>query len=190
MAELYRDSEFIDDTTGIQLEKTKAIAARRLEIEYFKKMGVYSKVKREYWMRTITTRWLDTNKGDELNPNYRARLVAREIKRDKRDDLFAATPPLESLRMVISICASHQFGTPEQNYLIMTTDVKRAYFYAPATRPIYIEIPAEDRTDEDDDCVGILNLSLYGTRDAAMNWSKTYSDYLKYIGFTKGRASP
>ena len=173
MAELYRDSEFIDDTTGIQLEKTKAIAARRLEIEYFKKMGVYSKVKREYWMRTITTRWLDTNKGDGLNPNYRARLVAREIKRDKRDDLFAATPPLESLRMVISICASHQFGTPEQNYLIMTTDVKRAYFYAPATRPIYIEIPAEDRTDEDVDCVGILNLSLYGTRDAAMNWSKT-----------------
>ena len=91
-------------------------------------------MKREHWMRTITTRWLDTNKGDEQNPNYRARLVAREIKRDKRDDLFAATPPLESLRMVISICASHQFEAPENNFLIMITDVNWAYFYAPANR--------------------------------------------------------
>ena len=190
MAELYRDSEFVDDTSGIMLDKGMAIAARRLEIEYFRKMGVYSKVRREKWMRTITTRWLDTNKGDEESPNYRARLVAREIKKDKREDLFAATPPLESLRMVVSVCASNQLGSPDTRFIIMATDVKRAYFYAPATRPIYIEIPAEDFDENDDDYVGVLNLSLYGTRDAAMNWSKTYSDYLVEIGFVKGRASP
>ena len=191
MAELYEGKEFVDDTSGTPLDKTLAIKARRLEIEYFQKMGVYTKVRRERWMKVISTRWLDTNKGDEENPNYRARLVGREIKRDKRDDLFAATPPLESLRMILSICASKQSNwDPGKNFVVMSNDIKRAYFYAPATRPIFVEIPEEDRNEEDDGLVGQLNLSLYGTRDAALNWSKTYSDFLVSIGFRKGKASP
>ena len=40
----------------------------------------------------MRVRWLDINKGDEKNKNYRSRLVAQEIKRDNREDLFAATP--------------------------------------------------------------------------------------------------
>ena len=188
---LYEDCEFIDDTTGVPLDKELAIQARRLEIEYFRKMGVYTKVKREPWMKVITTRWLDTNKGDETSPSYRARLVGRELKRDRRDDLFAATPPLESLRMIMSICASNQREYQrEKNFIVMTNDIKRAYFYAPATRPIFIKIPDEDWEDGDSERVGQLNLSLYGTRDAALNWSKTYSDALRTLGFTKGRASP
>ena len=27
----------------------------------------------------ISVKWVDVNKGDDLNPNYRSRLVAREI---------------------------------------------------------------------------------------------------------------
>ena len=188
---LYDDFEFVDDTTGVPLDKELAIQARRLEIEYFRKMGVYTKVRRESWMKVITTRWLDTNKGDETVPNYRARLVGRELKKDRRDDLFAATPPLESLRMILSICASNQREYQrERNFIVMSNDIKRAYFYAPATRPIFIKIPNEDWEDGDDDRVGQLNLSLYGTRDAALNWSKTYSDVLENVGFVKGRASP
>ena len=37
--------------------------------------------------------------------------------------------------------------------------------------------------------VGELKLSLYGTRDAAMNWAKQYTQHLNKIGFQKGRAS-
>ena len=50
------------------------------------KIGVYAKVPR--WeaaaagCKVIITRWLDVNKGDEANPDYRARLVGREIKKD------------------------------------------------------------------------------------------------------------
>ena len=125
-------------------------------------------------MKTITTRWIDTNKGDETLPDYRSRLVGREIKKDKRNDLFAATPPLESLRFLLSICASHQKSRrPDDNHIIMVNDVKRAYFYAKATRPIYVEIPAEDKEEGDESMVAMLNLSLYGTRDAAQNWADT-----------------
>ena len=87
-----KGKHFVDDIHGVPLDKTLAIAARKTEIEYFKKMSVYSKVKWEHWMHVITTKWIDTNKGDVDDPNYRARLVGREIAYDERDDLFAATP--------------------------------------------------------------------------------------------------
>ena len=58
----------------------------------------------------------------------------------------------------------------------MAVDVKRAYFYAPATRDLFIRIPKAK-----------LRLSLYGTRDAALNWTNTYTEFLEAQGFTKGR---
>ena len=191
MKELYDGMEFFDDTTGAPLDKELAIKARKLEIDYFRKMKVYSKIKREPWMKVITTRWLDINKGDEQSPNYRSRLVGREIKKDKRTDLFAATPPLESLRMILSICAMNQNSYDQsKNFVIMSNDVKRAYFYAPTTRPVYIAIPAEDWEHGDDQRVGLLNLSLYGTRDAAMNWTLKFTKFLEKLGFRTGTASP
>ena len=73
---------------------------------------------------------------------------------------------------------------------MMSVDVKRAYFYAPARRPVYIEIPIEDYEDGDEMMVGKLNLSLYGTRDAAQNWAKEYTSLLVSNGFKVGTATP
>ena len=49
----------------------------------------------------IKTRWIDINKGDKIHPEYRSRLVAKEIKTNKREDLFAATPPLEAKKSLL-----------------------------------------------------------------------------------------
>ena len=73
--------------------------ARAEKMEEIKKHSVYDKVdEEEFWRisgkKPIGTRWIDINKGDEVNPEYRSRLVAQEIKMDKREDLFAATPPI------------------------------------------------------------------------------------------------
>ena len=188
---MYDEQDFMDDVHGGLLDKKLATEARRVEIEFFRKMGVYTKVRREPWMRVITTKWIDTNKGDADDPNYRARLVGREIATHKRDDLFAATPPLESLRYIVSLCASNQFhANPVDKFCIMSNDIKRAYFYAPSTRPVYIKIPDEDYEEDDEARVGHLNLSLYGTRDAAMNWTKTFADHLTELGFERGTACP
>ena len=51
-------------------------------------------------------------------------------------------------------------------------DVSCAYLHARAKRKIFIKLPAEDA--EDGMC-GMLDMSLYGTRDAAQNWEDTYS---------------
>ncbi len=190
-SQLYDGLEFIDDISGAPLVKELAIEARKLEIDYFKSMGVYAKIARQPWMRVISTKWIDQNKGDSGSPNYRARLVGREIKRDQRLDLFAATPPLESLKLILSKCASNQhYAAESDRFVIMYNDVKRAYFHAPAKRPVYIKIPDEDFEPGDEDRVGVLNLSLYGTRDAAKNWAAKYTEVLRNIGFQVGLASP
>ena len=191
-ADIYEAFDFVDDVTGKPLNHDLAKAARKTEIEFFRKMKVYEKVPRsrakEDGCKVITTRWLDINKGDDERPNYRARLVGREIKMDNRLDLFAATPPLESLRLICAICASRQSG--HRPHRLMSVDVKRAYFYAKSRRPMYVEIPIEDFEDGDEHRIGKLNLSLYGTRDAAQNWAAEYKEFLVSIGFAQGKASP
>ena len=192
MEELYRDMEFYDDVTGQPLDYDMAVQARKTEMKFFKKMGVYTKVPRQMakdlGCKVITTRWLDINKGDKDRPNYRARLVGREINNKKRLDLFAATPPLEALKMIVSLCAHNQRGSAP--YRIVRIDVRRAYFYAKARRPVFIEIPEEDREHGDEGTVGRLELSLYGTRDAAQNWNHEFTDKLNRMGLKAGRASP
>jgi hypothetical protein len=69
-------------------------------------------------------------------------------------------------------------------------DVKRAYFYAKARRPVYIEIPIEDYESGNEHMIGKLNLSLFGTRDAAQNWAREYFEHLMSLGFEAGKASP
>ena len=159
-------------------------------------MEAYSKVPRgeakKCGAKIIATRWIDVNKGDRGNRDYRSRLVGREIKRDQRPDLFVATPPFESMRMIISICASHQNGGSPCR--ILTFDIKRAYCFANVKRPIYIyiymciEMFVEDGEENDEHLVGKLNLSLYGTRGAAQNWQNEFIDHLVSHGFNKGKS--
>ena len=55
-AKLYADHEFVDDMTGMPLDHSMAVVARKKEIDFFKSRGVYTKVKREPWMKVITTK--------------------------------------------------------------------------------------------------------------------------------------
>ena len=123
-ADLYAGREFVDDMTGMPLDHGMAVTARKKEIDFFKARGVYTKLRRESWMKVITTKWIDHNKGDVTTPHYRARLVGREVAYDKRDDLYAATPPLESLKAILALCASRQGGSRSSR--VMALDVVRA----------------------------------------------------------------
>ena len=100
--------------------------ARVEEVEYIRNMKLYDKVpKDECWRVTgkgpISTKWIDINKGDDTRPNYRSRNVAREIAHKKMDGLFAATPPLEVMKLLLSILA-----TANRGERLMVADVKRA----------------------------------------------------------------
>ena len=95
-------------------------------------------------------------------------MVGKEFNDGTQDELFAATPPLEALRMLVSEADTMDQGETERKVL-MINDVARALFEAPMTRYFCVELPAEARTGKDDqeDNVALLQMSLYGTRDVA-----------------------
>ena len=64
------------------------------------------------WRRTgrrpMTGRWADHNTGDSLCPDTRSRRRAKEVSTYRTDAFFAATPPLEAMRMISSGAAVPQ----------------------------------------------------------------------------------
>ena len=121
------------------------VKARTDENAYFREMGVYEKVDiNQCWSETgkapIALRWVDINNGDSQNPLYRSRLVAKDFNTGVRPELYAATPPSECPRLMLSLMASGKAkGTG-----LMYADVSRAYVYAKAVRPDYVKLPDED----------------------------------------------
>ena len=180
--------QFKDSVTGQPLEQSLVRAARKLELEYFEAKGVWERRPRaEALARTgkapISVRWIDTNKGDDDSPNYRSRLVAREIRRRGENPIFAPTPPLESLRTVVSLAATDVAGQPKHDRSpksphrtqLSFIDISRAYFCAATDPddPTYVELPAED--PDHGAMVGRLLKHMYGTRKAADGWHSEYS---------------
>ena len=83
--------------------------------------------------KLIAVKWIDRNKQDAQNPLYKSRLVGKAFNTYNDITSYAATPPLEALRLIISLAATYKNE-------IMTNDVSRAYFYAPVKEGQYIYI--------------------------------------------------
>ena len=147
-----------DDVSGAALDPQKVKQARREEIEYVRKMSLYKKVPvKEGVARTgrqpISVRWIDINKGDSTNPNYRSRLVAGEINTHKREDLFAATPPLEALKTIVSMTT-----TANKGEVLMINDISRAFFHAKVKRDVYVQLAEEDKVNGEEHMRGKIEL--------------------------------
>ena len=128
-------------------------------MDYVRKIVVYTKVDRSEarGRKTIRTKWVDTNKGDFQNADYKICLVAMEFIVAPDPPLFASTPPLEALRFIAHQAARTGGSEPQCIKLVY---VKRAYFNAEATRDIFVEIPKEDRVCGDESKIGKLRLCL------------------------------
>ena len=121
------------------------------------------------------------NKGEIDKPDIRCRLVGKTFRTTPDDNLYASTAPLEALRLIVSRAGTWDSHGCERG--IMINNVSRAYFYAEATRSMYIELPADDPL-YDPSMLGRLLLCLYGIRDAALNWQQTLNDHLVEAGST------
>ena len=191
--ELYNDATFFDDISGKKLPKEATIKARQKEMTEVYAHNIYTKCPiQECYDVTGTepvgTKWLEVNKGDEENLNIRARLVAQEFNQGKLATIFAATPPLEAKKALLSLAVTEGIGWGDGwHYKLDFIDIKRAYFYAPAKRDVYVKLPIEDY--EEGYC-GKLNKSMYGTRDASLNWENEYIRFMLSVGFVRGLSSP
>ena len=187
------------------LQDDLVIKARMVELEFFHSKGVWVKqplhrAKQHTGKAPITVRWVDVNKGDEANPRYRSRLVARQMKAQDHSgaSYFAPAPPLEALRTVLSFAMTsvgdyapdpdpHSPHRTQVSFI----DITRAYFNAKVDQkdpPVYVNLPTED-PDHQSMCARLLR-HMYGTRMAADGWQEEYSTLLIGLGFRQGTASP
>ena len=153
---------YVDEVSRKPLNAAKVMEARQEELSG--KRCVWTEVEtQEAWGRTgagpIGARWIDINKGGEDNPNSRSRLVVKEVRNGAQEALVAATPPLDSIRFLLSLQRSNR-----NKLKVMFIDIKRAHWCAKVARFIYVRLPPERRRPG---YCARLNRAMYGTRDAA-----------------------
>lgn len=110
------------------------------------------------------------NKSDGTN---RARLVAKGIKTHSPPELCAATPPIDSLKYLI------RRAVEKPDHYIIHANVTRAYFYAQASRDIYVKCPTKGKEPGDKEKCSKLLKAMHGTRDAAQIWQRKCSEAVR-----------
>ncbi|CAK0805504.1 unnamed protein product, partial [Prorocentrum cordatum] len=208
-------TSYWDDVNGGYLEAGLVAQARAVEREWVKKQELIEIVPRsqafaETGRPPIPLKWVDANKGDAERPNYRSRLVVKEIKAKKRPDeqleaseVFSAMPPLEAMRSLVSLMVTwtreaplhiqeslRKKGRKPGNFKIGFFDISRAHFYGKAQRRIFVELEEESRKEYGEDKCGLLLKSWYGTQDASKIWQGDYTELLEEHGYKAGVSCP
>ena len=138
-------------------------------------------------------RWIDSDKGDSTRPDYRSRLVVQETRASSTipvgdvGAVFAATPPLECLRVICSLVMS---SAPAAGLVLRVLDISRAHPHCEIKRLVYVRLPLEDPRSQEAGVCGVLNMVLYGTRDAGQNFELTTTETLTQAGIEQGIFTP
>ena len=88
---------------------------------------MHARVPRETCLREtekapIKTVWAEADRRQPKKPNVCARWVAKEYKTHARPELYASTPPLEALKVVLSQVATGK----REDKVVALVDVRRA----------------------------------------------------------------
>ena len=151
-------------------------------------------------MKPLDTIWVDTDKSvDPTRKKIRSMLCAREYKTKKQGKIqralpasqFSAMPPLDVVKVLVSIMMSVRVSNKGKTLKLRHYDISRAHFQGTAQRLIYIKLPAEDRKKFCEDKFGRLVKSMYGTQDASHIWQLDYVNLIcgELGGFRRGKHS-
>ena len=131
--------------------------------------------------KPVGLKWIDTNKGGADAPRYRSRLVCTEVRHEGVEPIFSATPPLETLRVLLSVAFQEDVFRVEDLFLITTADVSRAHFYADAVRDVYARLPDEDPKAKQPGVCGKLRKTVYGSRGVLLRATSSTKGLQTYI---------
>ena len=189
-------SDYVDSVTSMPLDPAKVLEARKEEMKWVEKQQLWDVVPTTMcWEETnrppITLKWVDRNKGDDSHPNYRSRLVVREVKKASKSlaefESFSAMPPLESLKVLCALMVSKRTSKRNRPYKMMLIDISRAHFYGESKRRVFCTLP---EGSEQEGACALLKRSMYGTLDAANIWQSTYVQLLTENNFRQCKAWP
>ena len=175
-----RGVEAEDDVKGRPLDPREVKNAREKEIKYLWCMEVYeysteAEARARPGRNPVGLKWIDTNKGSAEAPHYRSRLVCTEVRHKVVEPIFSATPPLETLRVLLGVACQEEVFQAEDPFPISIADVSRAHFYADAVHDVYVRLPDEDSKAKQPGVCGKLRKTMYGSLDAAQRWGEHYT---------------
>ena len=111
--------------------------------------------------------------------------MAREITTHNREDLFAASPPLDAMKTILYMTA-----TANKGEVFMINGISRVFFHAQVKRAVFVQLAKEVPNDGEEGMCGKLQFSMYEIRDVAQNWFEEHSSQLRSIGFQQDKATP
>ena len=187
--------EFFDGISGAKLDTDAVRRARLEEMAYMERLGVFERVSVQQCLGAtgkppIPSGWVDVNKGDAERVEIRARLVAKETKRlttlgpEDAASTFAATPPLEGLRLLLSMAMSSR-----SKRVLTFVDISRAHLHSELRREVYLRAPPEDSACGGDECWRLLK-AMYGLKDAGASFDMKVERIMKDMGAVQGDFSP
>ena len=141
-----RGGDFWDDRTGMPWDSEKVRAARAEELRELDRRVWGEADVQESWNKKergpMAVRWVDVGKGFGV---YRSWLVEKDFKpKSKVNDqegLFAATPPLELVKMVIVKAAKGSRNEHAHLEKVMFLDVSKAHLCAPMLDEEFVQLP-------------------------------------------------
>ena len=126
-------AEYWDEIAGTKLDSKLVQAARSEEIDWMINHNQWSVVPiyQAKGQRLVGARFVDVNKGDSDNPDVRSRLVAQDtrfassIQGNSTIETFAATPPMEGLRLLFALHMTHSPSL--ESHVLAFLDIKKAH---------------------------------------------------------------
>jgi hypothetical protein len=164
------------------LEDPKWCEAIQSELQNFEKFGVWKLVRRTPEHHPLKTIWVLCIKVNEetRQEKYKARLVldgSRQIEGVDFTQTYAATPEVASFKIFLSIAVHRQMH-------VSGGDAQSAHLQAPPDTFSCINIPKGMKFSGDTrDFVLELQRTMYGQRQAPLQWEKHRNTTLKTLGF-------
>ena len=126
------NSSVYDSCTGLKLDEEQVRAGRETELKRMLEFEVYEEVNEQQarGKRIWNSAWLASQK----RPGLVSRLVVNQVRgASKREDVFAATPPLAAMRFILSRAASRGHGR-----CLGLWDVSVAFFHATIEEGVFV----------------------------------------------------
>lgn len=167
-------------------ENESWIKAMTEELGSMEANEVWSLVQRPKDVKVIKSRWIFSKKQsqDNLEPTYKARLVAAGYNQQKGRDYeedFSPVMRLATFRALLSIAVC-------KNYKVRFFDVKSAYLNARLENPVYLEQPPGFNLDSNKVC--LVNKSIYGLPQSGRCWYEELCKVLSKENLTRLKSDP
>ena len=145
------------------------------EMNSMKEFDVYDEVlvkdcTEEQVNEALDCRWVKVWKNEiDLRCRVVVRGCFRNVEKNEEDNLFASTPSLVPMRLVLCMAMSRNWG-------ITLGDVSTAFLHAPISGEVYVWPPKESCPNGD--CLWKLKKAMYGLRQAPKLWQEHFADVM------------